>query len=226
MKLVIFDIDGTLANTTGIDDHCFAQAIEDVLSIKLPNTDWSTYPHVTDTGMAYEIFKRHHGYAPPAEKIEEVRVRFVELVKEALMKDPNMFSEVKGARNMFGDLCSRNDLAVGIATGGWRATAAMKLDAINIDHRNVPFFATDDHYCRRNITELVIDETKRRSGRSSFDDIVSVGDGSWDYHTSNELGIRFIGVDAKGNGKLKKLGAKHVIPHFEDINAFYRLLEI
>lgn len=224
MKLVIFDIDGTLANTTGIDDKCLAQAIDDVFSIKLKNTDWSNYQHVTDTGLAYEIFKKHYGYAPSSLNLERLRERFVELMVAAYKEDPGMFSEVKGAGELFRDLCSRNEYAVGIATGGWRATACLKLDAINIDHSAVPFYTTDDHYCRKNITEMVIDETKRRRGRSAFDDIVYVGDGGWDYNTTRELGIRFIGIDPKGNDKLKQMGAAHVLAHYEDREAFYRLI--
>ena len=224
MKLVIFDIDGTLAHTTGVDDACFAKAIFDVFSIRLENTDWSGFPHVTDTGMAHEIYKMQFGVAPSEELVEQLRVRFVELIDEEMKSRPGLFNEVKGARDIFAELCGREGYAVGIATGGWRATASIKLDAIKIDHRNVPFYTTDDHYCRRNITELVIEDVKRRSGRGAFDDIVYVGDGVWDYKTTREMGIRFIGIDAKGNGKLKKLGAEHVLPDYSDRDSFYRLI--
>ena len=48
MTATIFDIDGTLTNTTKVDDKCFIQAFENVFGIDISNQDWSELKHVTE----------------------------------------------------------------------------------------------------------------------------------------------------------------------------------
>jgi beta-phosphoglucomutase-like phosphatase (HAD superfamily) len=51
MKLLIFDIDGTLTDTKRVDDECFINAFQDEYGVILTNTDWTTFVNVTDTGL-------------------------------------------------------------------------------------------------------------------------------------------------------------------------------
>ncbi|MBI3191378.1 MAG: hypothetical protein HYZ36_01850 [Pedosphaera parvula] len=50
MHLVIFDIDGTLTETNAVDADCYVRALAEVFGFADVDTDWSTYPHVTDSG--------------------------------------------------------------------------------------------------------------------------------------------------------------------------------
>jgi beta-phosphoglucomutase-like phosphatase (HAD superfamily) len=56
MKLAIFDIDGTLTETNKVDNECFVKAFADSHNITGIETDWTRYKHVTDSGIALEIF--------------------------------------------------------------------------------------------------------------------------------------------------------------------------
>ena len=47
MNLAIFDIDGTLTNTNGVDNECFVKALAEAHAITEIDTDWATYPHTT-----------------------------------------------------------------------------------------------------------------------------------------------------------------------------------
>jgi hypothetical protein len=40
MNLAIFDIDGTLSESVGVDEACFVQVFRDVLGIERINTKW------------------------------------------------------------------------------------------------------------------------------------------------------------------------------------------
>ena len=51
---------------------------------------------------------------------------------------------------------------------------------------------------------------------NDFDSIFYFGDGLWDYKTTIELDIDFIGVDYHKNGKLINKGAKRVIQNYTD----------
>ena len=61
MDLVIFDVDGTLVDSVGVDDRCFVQAFDDALGIRVAQTNWLEYQYQTDSGLAREIFCQHLG---------------------------------------------------------------------------------------------------------------------------------------------------------------------
>ena len=48
MKLVLFDIDGTLINSVKTDDECFVQTFDELYDIDLTKANWNEYTHVTD----------------------------------------------------------------------------------------------------------------------------------------------------------------------------------
>lgn len=66
MKLVIFDIDGTLTRTSGVDDACFIPTLAEFFGTTDFDTDWSRYPHVTDSGILDRLSRRFRGRGPSA----------------------------------------------------------------------------------------------------------------------------------------------------------------
>ena len=58
MHLIVFDVDGTLVESDEFDGVLYAKAVRDVLDIDV-DEDWSSYRHVTDSGILEEILDRH-----------------------------------------------------------------------------------------------------------------------------------------------------------------------
>jgi len=56
MHLVMFDIDGTLTETMKVDEECFVRSCKDVFGFADIDTDWSHYPHTTDSGVFHDVF--------------------------------------------------------------------------------------------------------------------------------------------------------------------------
>jgi len=52
MNLVLFDVDGTLTLTNEVDNRCYLCALGEALGGAGFDTDWTKYPHVTDSGIA------------------------------------------------------------------------------------------------------------------------------------------------------------------------------
>ncbi|MEC7352706.1 MAG: hypothetical protein VYD99_06215, partial [Planctomycetota bacterium] len=52
MLLTVFDIDGTLCRTSGIDDSCWIRTARELFGVEKLSTDWSDYPHSTDESIA------------------------------------------------------------------------------------------------------------------------------------------------------------------------------
>jgi hypothetical protein len=50
-RLAIFDIDGTLTDTNGVDDDCYRAAVAGALRIDPGSYDWTKAAHITDAGI-------------------------------------------------------------------------------------------------------------------------------------------------------------------------------
>ena len=66
MKLVMFDMDGTLTDAFAIDENCYVLAIEQALDLPGVKTEWETYTHTTASFCLEEIVHRARGHAPTA----------------------------------------------------------------------------------------------------------------------------------------------------------------
>ena len=60
MHLVVFDVDGTLVDSSEINGRLYREAVETELGIKVDD-DWSRYRHVTDSGILNEIMGEADG---------------------------------------------------------------------------------------------------------------------------------------------------------------------
>src|SRR5262245_28705167 len=97
MRLVLFDIDGTLTATNEVDDRCYLRALGEALGNAPVDTDWAGYPEVTDSGIAWAAFQAHRGAPPSAEALDALRERFVALLREEVGRDPALCRALPGA---------------------------------------------------------------------------------------------------------------------------------
>jgi len=197
MQLVIFDLDGTLTQTTSVDAECYVRALADEAGIERINTRWSDYVHVTDSGITEQIFLEHRGRAPTPDELARL---------QRLQREP--------------------DWAVAIATGSWRASAMLKLRLAGIDIAGVPAAFADDSVARQAIVQTVLARSRAVHGAEHFDRVVCVGDAVWDIRTATAIGAAFVGVRADGrDAVLRNKGATHVVRDFTDFGTFLEALE-
>src|SRR5215813_15672094 len=97
MKLVVFDLDGTLTDTNAVDDECFVQALHIVFSIELINTNWTEYSHVTDSGVMIGAFREKYGRGPDPAEISSFIECFVALLNEECSTNTDRFTEMPSA---------------------------------------------------------------------------------------------------------------------------------
>jgi phosphoglycolate phosphatase-like HAD superfamily hydrolase len=83
-----------------------------------------------------------------------------------------------------------------------------------------------DALTRLEIMRLAEQRALERAGAAGFFTRTYVGDAVWDVKAAAALEYRFIGVAAQERAAaLRRAGAEHVLPHFEDLPRFLRLLE-
>lgn len=210
MRVVVFDIDGTLTQTTRVDGRFFKDALRAVFGdVELGSlTDCAD---VTDTGILREVCAKHSDREYAAVEAE-VYARFLSGLETAVKKEPEAFAPVSGAREVFSAVRSAGWIPA-IATGGWRRSAELKLEVARIPTEGVPLATSSEAARRVDIIRRAVAEAS--SGAQS--EVVYVGDGTWDVRACRELQIGFIGRAAPGSeARLVAEGAKTVVADFSD----------
>jgi phosphoglycolate phosphatase-like HAD superfamily hydrolase len=217
MTLLIFDIDGTLTDTKDVDDDCFISAFFDEYKIELKNIDWSIFNNVTDYGLFIDIYNSSFNRNPTEADRLNFQRRFFEYLNNKLKSNPGKFKSVNGASNFIKYCLDYTNYKIAFATGGWHYSANLKLQAANIFNVGIPISSCDILFRRQDILLEAIEKSKHHYKTQTFDKIIYFGDGVWDYKTTCELEIEFIGVDITQNKKLEKLGVENILNDFADI---------
>lgn len=218
--LVIFDVDGTLIQSMALEAECYVTAFADHLGIESISSDWGSYLHVTDPGIAIELYQRYCGRSPTDHELRSFHDLFVSRLKSKIAKDKGCLIEVAGAADMLAKLKADLRFTIAIATGAWKEPIQVKLSAAGLAINDFPFASAEDSIERKIIFSLA---AKRAS--SSFQQTVLVGDGLWDMATARTLDYGFIGI---GTGiqasRLQAEGAAHVIENYLDYESFISVL--
>ena len=217
--LVIFDVDGTLARTSRVDDDCWSRAALEVLGLPEIDTDWGAYDHSTDEAIAAQLIRERTELPRELSTVRAVRARFAELMHAAANRDENLFQPTPGAQTVFSVLADAGWQSA-IATGGWEETARLKLARAGIEINGIPAAFAEDAHPREDLIRIAQARAEDAAGQI-FNRIVYVGDGPWDVRAAAALTIGFVGI-ASGEREswLKNTGARLVLPDFEDDTAF------
>jgi phosphoglycolate phosphatase-like HAD superfamily hydrolase len=225
MKLVIFDLDGTLSETSAVDEICFVQAFADALNIHHLSTNWLDYDHATDSAVTNQAFLKQFGREPESKEISKVVERFVELLSCHRDLDSALFAEVPGASAILTELHQNPEWGIALATGGWKRSAQFKIQAASLPLVDLPAAFAEDGPSREGIVQTAIARASAWYQCREFERIVSVGDAVWDVRTARQLNLPFVGVaDEPKATFLRDNGARHVVKHFLDPIQFLRWL--
>jgi phosphoglycolate phosphatase-like HAD superfamily hydrolase len=217
LKLVVFDLDGTLTATSAVDETCFVQAFADSLNIHQLSTNWVDYDHATDTAVARQAFLKQFGREPESTEILKVVERFVELLSRHHDLDSALFAEVPGASAFLTELHENAEWGIALATGGWKRSAEFKIRAAGLPLFNFPAAFAEDGPSREAIVQTAIDRASTWYQCREFERIVSVGDAVWDIKTARQLNLPFLGVaDEPRATLLRESGTRHVVEHYLD----------
>lgn len=214
-QLAIFDIDGTLTATNAVDDECYARAVAEMFDVAPEAIDWSGTPHVTDSGIARYLWTRHRARDAEVSDLAALRQRFLAILEAEIARAPERCVAIAGAGALLEHL-RRAGWHVALATGGWLASASMKLRVAGLAFTDLPMACADDAESREDIVRLARQKAERQAG-ITFRRVVSIGDAAWDVRTARSLGLPFVGI-ATGTraDRLRTEGAATILPDLAD----------
>ena len=220
--LVIFDVDGTLCDTTSVDEECYLQACRETLIFDAGSIDWVDAPQITDAAILQWLWTENLGRLPASEEVATVQNRFLELLGQASLESPTRFRAISGAPEMLENLRS-NGWRFTVATGGWQTSAVLKLRAAGIPTEILGASSTDSPD-RCEVFRLAASRVGLPNGKAQS--TVLVGDGLWDVRVAAQLGFRFVGVNSGPRAdQLRQAGAQTVVPDFADVGRFLQALD-
>lgn len=216
---LLCDIDGTLLYSNKVDSRCFADSYEHIFGREFPTIDWTQFPQVTDHVIFRTAFHRHFGrYPAPAER-DGFERHYLAALQELRLTQPEEFREVPGATDFWRRMSQRSDTVMGIATGGWRAPAQIKLSHVGIAPTPYAAYA-DGMESRDDILNSAIALARNDHDISR---IVYFGDAIWDAETTQRMGLPMIGVRREGDFEvLHRAGVDRVISDYEGAEGVLR----
>ena len=148
--LIMFDLDGTLLKVDA-EDSLYESAIGEWLSVDSIDKNWASYEHVTDSGIASELYTRIKGHGPSKKGLNNFSEIFFKRWKDRLEVDPTACVPTVGIGMFLSRLQMLDNTFIAIATGGWEKTAKLKLDHCHIQISDSVKATCDDSYSREEI---------------------------------------------------------------------------
>ena len=231
MRLILFDIDGTLLWTDGAGRRAIHRALLDEMGTAGPIETYR-FDGKTDPQIVRELLTlAGHPESASDDRITAVCRRYVDLLTAELAKPTQATKLYPGIADLLAALEpyeADGRALVGLLTGNVEAGAALKLHSAGLDpgRFTVGAFGSDSHR-RADLPAVAAKRAAERTGRRfTGDDIVVVGDTPDDVACARPVGARSVAV-ATGFFKapqLKAAGATHVFETLGDTQAVLRAL--
>lgn len=230
MNLVLFDVDGTLLDTSAEDDRIFREALaENLPPDAQPPTigPWHTFSEVTQPALAAAVFSRACGRRARDAEIMGVRQAVIRKWTAAVASGAAPVRVFPGARELFTAARQRPRTLVALATGVWEPAARLKLSAAGFTLEGTVLATADDSDTRQGIFNTASMLAASARGIPGFTATIVVGDGVWDAHAARTIGAAFVGIarDAETEARLRVAGATAIVPGFDSPDTFWRAVD-
>ncbi len=218
MKVVLFDIDGTLLWTDGAGRRAVHQAMKDVFGT-MP-ADGLEFDGKTDPQIVRELM-RHSGVADDTidARLPEAIDRYIALLEGELAGADHRDKTFPGVAPLLDSLDGRDDVLLGLLTGNVHPGAMAKLSAVGLAHDRFRVGAFgSDHAARPALPAIARTRAEALLGYAvPGGDVVIIGDTPADMSCGNDIGARAIGV-ATGRYSVEDLRACRPAAVFQDLS--------
>lgn len=221
MRLVLWDIDGTLVDSVKLGLLAFEDAFERVTGT--PPREHVPFAGRTDLEIAHDLLQRSE-----VEPSEALLVRFVVELERAMVDRADELRErgraYPGARESLEALGREPGVVQSVLTGNIAPNAAVKLGAFDLDtlvDLEIGAYGSD-HRRRGRLVAVALRKYERKHGAPLTPrDVVLIGDTPLDVAAAHEGGARAVAVATGpfGAEELAAAGADVVLDDLRDTDA-------
>ena len=216
IKLVLFDIDGTLVRTGGAGVKAFARAFQTEFGLN-DGAEKLKFAGRTDVSLVREFFS-HHGITPDATHFERFFETYLSHLAQMILQCEG--GVCPGVNPFLNELrMQSNPPAIGLLTGNIRRGAEIKLRHYDLWKPFAFGGFADDHEERDHIAAIAKErgeevlKTKLRG-----EEVLVIGDTPLDIRCARAIGAKVLAV-ATGGSKLDELQSHKPDWAVEDLRA-------
>ncbi len=193
MKLLLFDIDGTILKTHGLGRHLIEEVLARLCDRPI-TTEQVLFSGKTDPQIVLEILLRNGFSALEAAALaSEALAAYVETARRAIA--PQHIEVLPGVRDLIGHLASQDDVQLALLTGNHEVTAYLKIEAAGLGGF-FPFGAFgSDHADRAKLPPIAVRRARAYTGRTyAGKNVVIIGDSENDVWCGRGIGAFAVAV--------------------------------
>jgi phosphoglycolate phosphatase-like HAD superfamily hydrolase len=218
MKLVLFDIDGTLLLSDGAGRRAIYRALREVYGATGPADYY--FDGKTDPQIVRELMRlAGHGDEHIDARMELLLTRYVEYLNEELSAPGHKPYTLPGVPELLDELEATSGVLLGLLTGNLEQGARAKLQSVGIDPRRFRVGAYgSDHEHRPELPAIAVARTREVLGiELDGNRVVVIGDTPADLTCGQALGASSIGV-ATGRYSVDQLARHDPAAVFENLS--------
>ena len=225
MKLILFDIDGTLLTSIGTGRNAVLEAMENVCGRPIA-VDGVQFAGRTDPAIIRDILARNE---IRGEEVERLLPQVLDAYISSLMRilTPSSVRIFPGVMNLVRNLHSSENLVLGLLTGNLRETAYLKLHAAGLGS----FFRFgafgSDRELRNDLPEVAAERALSITGlRFTPEKTIVIGDTPHDFECGRVHGAHCIGVSTGtfNRDELAEHGPDLLMDDFTDPSELYTFI--
>lgn len=211
-NLMVFDIDDTLTKSEVQHQHAYIETMKH-FGIKNVNQNWIDYKHMTDSFILKENYEKNL-----SKPFDFSIINQFEAYMSKRMLALNPVNEIMGANDMIREIKAASNYSFCCATGSFYKPALLKLNQAKISIEEDLVVGSNTSFTREEIVQKAINKAKEYYKVKRFKNIISVGDGIWDYKTASNLGIHFVGIGKKNKIDFLKQNIRYHIENWTKFN--------
>ncbi len=190
MKVVLFDIDGTLVKAGGAGARALNHAVEEMTGYK-DACDHVQLQGATDKTNFENAYKVGAGRKPTKKQLETLTRKYVARlpVEVEISVKAKKYSKVKGVEKLLARLEGRAGVMVGLGTGNLKDGAFIKLEPSGLmRHFSFGGYGCDSHH-RAEVLKKAVQRAARLSGSAIKErEVFVIGDTHRDVEAAKEAG--------------------------------------